>query len=355
MPGATPRRSRVAEKAGSHSVPNSRPESRTRDELWTCIDVVQHRKHLRGAAHRSSRASSSAQSTNARTTGRAEMRLRRHEEVAPRRAPALLRHAHELAARELRRDVRAAAERDAEPRDGRADQHDRVRELRAARGGGGVEPRALEPRAPAHPRLLGMRVDVVQQRVAPRARPASPACGRRRRGAGSRRETAPRRRAARRAGRGPGSGAKRIARSRSSRLKSASVRLVRSTTSTRGARSWKRCRRGSSQPFANAASVVSVSTPPARCVAEPRRRLAEQIEPGRQLGQIVAAFLRQHEPAREALEQRRVEVALEPPHLLAHGGSADVQLGGGGDEAAEPRRGFESAQGVQRRQASGHG
>ena len=89
--------------------------------------------------------------------------------------------------------------------------------------------------------------------------------------------------------------------------------------------------------------------------AEPRRRFAEQIEARRQLGQIVAAFLRQHEPAREALEQRRVEVALEPAHLLAHGRGADVQLGRRRYEAAEPRRGFERAQGVQRRQTSGHG
>ena len=44
------------------------------------------------------------------------MRRRRDEEVAPRRAPALARHAHELSAREQRRDVRAAAQRDSEPR-----------------------------------------------------------------------------------------------------------------------------------------------------------------------------------------------------------------------------------------------
>ena len=43
-------------------------------------------------------------------------------------------------------------------------------------------------------------------------------------------------------------------------------REVRSTTSTRGARSRKRCMRGSSQPLAKAASVVSVSTPSARLV-----------------------------------------------------------------------------------------
>ena len=89
--------------------------------------------------------------------------------------------------------------------------------------------------------------------------------------------------------------------------------------------------------------------------AQPRRRFAEQREPRRQLRQIVAAFLGQHEAAREAIEQRRVEVALEPPHLLADGRRADVQLGGGRDEAAEPRGSFEGAQRIQRRQASGHG
>ena len=59
--------------------------------------------------------------------------------------------------------------------------------------------------------------------------------------AGSRPGTAPRRTRARHAARGRAPGAKRIARSMSSRLKSASERLVRSTTSIRGARSRKRC------------------------------------------------------------------------------------------------------------------
>jgi hypothetical protein len=89
--------------------------------------------------------------------------------------------------------------------------------------------------------------------------------------------------------------------------------------------------------------------------AHARRRFAEQREPGRELRQIVASFLGQHESAREPVEQRRVEILLEAAHLLAHCGSADVQLVGGRDEAAEPRGGLESAQRIERREASGHG
>ena len=220
--------------------------------------------------------------------------------------------------------------------------------------GGGVEARALEPPAPAHPRLLGMRVDVVQQRVAGERgeRFGRAAAAEKARARDGEQLLAAQELAVQAAARARREADREV---ESSRLKSASVRLVRSTTSTRGARSWKRCRRGSSQPFANAASVVSVSTPPARCVRSRAVDSPSKSKPGRELGQIVAAFLRQHEPAREPLEQRRVEVALEPPHLLAHGRRADVQLGRGGDEAAEPRRGFESAQGVQGRQASRHG
>ena len=89
--------------------------------------------------------------------------------------------------------------------------------------------------------------------------------------------------------------------------------------------------------------------------AQARRRFAEQIEAGGQLGQPVAALLGQHEAARESLEQRRVEIALEPADLLAHGRGAHAQLRAGRDEAAEPRGGLEGAQGVERRQAAAHG
>ncbi len=89
--------------------------------------------------------------------------------------------------------------------------------------------------------------------------------------------------------------------------------------------------------------------------AQASRRLAEQREAGRELGQVVAPFLRQHEAAREPVEQRGVEVPLEPPYLLADGRGADVQLGGGRDEAAEASGRFEGAQRIQWGQASGHG
>src|SRR5688572_7426473 len=95
----------------------------------------------------------------------AEVRGGCYQEVAPRRTPALLRHAHELSAREQLLDVRPAAERDAKPGDSRADQNDRVRELHTVRCLPHVQLRALEPGAPAHPRLLGMRVHVVEQRI----------------------------------------------------------------------------------------------------------------------------------------------------------------------------------------------
>jgi hypothetical protein len=89
--------------------------------------------------------------------------------------------------------------------------------------------------------------------------------------------------------------------------------------------------------------------------AEPRRRFTEQLEAGGQLRQPVAALFGEHEAARESLEQRRVEIALESADLLAHGRGAHAQLRAGRDEAAEPRGGFEGAQCVERGQAAAHG
>jgi hypothetical protein len=75
-------------------------------------------------------------------------------------------------------------------------------------------------------------------------------------------------------------------------------------------------------------------------------RLAEQVEAGREFGKIVATLLGEYEPARETLEQRCVEILLEPAHLLAHRRRGHTQLRRRRDEAAEAGRRFEGAQGI---------
>jgi hypothetical protein len=89
--------------------------------------------------------------------------------------------------------------------------------------------------------------------------------------------------------------------------------------------------------------------------AQSRGGFAQEIEAGGQLGKIVAATVREHEPARQPLEQAGVEVLLEPANLLAHGGGRYAQLRGGGHEAAEARGSLEGAQGVEWGKTSGHG
>jgi hypothetical protein len=89
--------------------------------------------------------------------------------------------------------------------------------------------------------------------------------------------------------------------------------------------------------------------------ADARGRFAEQIEAHRELRQIVATLVGEHEAAREALEQRGVEVVLESPHLLADGCRRHAQLHGGRDEAAQPGRSLEGAQGIERGESPGHG
>ncbi len=131
------------------------------------------------------------------------------------------------------------------------------------------------------------------------------------------------------------------------------AREVFSTRSMRGARSRKRCRRGSNQPLAKAASVVTVSRPSARLARKRGGGLTQQVEAGGQFGKIVAALVGEHEAARQALEQGGVQILLEAAHLLAHGRGRDAQLGGRGHEAAQARGGFEGAQGIEWRQASG--
>src|SRR5690606_32060142 len=51
-----------------------------------------------------------------------------------------------------------------------------------------------------------------------------------------------------------------------------------------------------------------------------------------------------------AFEQRQSQLLLKQPQLAADRTVGDVQLGGGQTDAAQPRGGFESAQGVERGQ-----
>ena len=134
------------------------------------------------------------------------MRGRRHEVVAPRRHPGFLRHAHQLAARQQRRDVRRAADGDAEAGHRGADQHDGIAELRSAAHSRGGQARALEPAAPAEPGLLGAGVGVMQQRIVGERRQRVRNAAAAERAAGSPPETTPRGSAARRAVRVPAKG-----------------------------------------------------------------------------------------------------------------------------------------------------
>ena len=249
--------------------------------------------------------------------------------------------------------MRAAAERDAEPRDSRADQHDGIRELEAARRRSGVETGALEPRAPAHPRLLWMGVDVVQQRKR-----------------GQRRERVGRAPAAEQSGARDG---EQLLAAQELAMQPAAGRgceadrevdVLAFEVRERAARAQHdfdprsplaEVREAGQQPAVRERRESRQCQHAARALrAQARRRFAEQRKSGRELRQVVSPFFGQHEAASEPVEQGSVEVLLESSYLLAHGRGADVQLGGGRDEAAEPSRSFEGAQRIQRREASGH-
>ncbi len=86
---------------------------------------------------------------------------------------------------------------------------------------------------------------------------------------------------------------------------------------------------------------------PLRAERDPVERVAHSCE-------IIAARLRQRQPARRADKKRGRKIKLQRLDLLAHRALRDAKLFGGAGERAMPRGGLESAQGVQGRQIAGH-